>query len=71
MVRHPHKGQSTVSQRPAATLTLVVSPIPFAMWRIGLVRKLPRAEGGGEYAIVAVDDFQQMGRGGSVKENKR
>ncbi|GAA0183486.1 hypothetical protein LIER_30887 [Lithospermum erythrorhizon] len=46
-------------QQPTCTLTPVISPIPFAMWRIDLVRKLPKAKGGAEFAIVAVDYFNK------------
>ncbi|GAA0176481.1 hypothetical protein LIER_29463 [Lithospermum erythrorhizon] len=46
-------------QQPAFNLTPVVSPIPFAMWGIDLVGKLPQGKGGVEFAIVVVDYFSK------------
>ncbi|GAA0152327.1 hypothetical protein LIER_10838 [Lithospermum erythrorhizon] len=46
-------------QQPVCSLTPVVSPIPFAMWGIDLVRKLPKGRGRVEFAIVAVDYFSK------------
>ncbi|GAA0164280.1 hypothetical protein LIER_19956 [Lithospermum erythrorhizon] len=46
-------------QQPASNLTPVISPIPFAMWRVDLVGKLPNKKGGVEFAIVAVDYFSK------------
>ncbi|GAA0143877.1 hypothetical protein LIER_04457 [Lithospermum erythrorhizon] len=46
---------SNTPQKPVATATPVISPIPFAMWGINLVGKLHKAKGGVEYAVVVVD----------------
>ena len=42
---------------PAAPLTSLTSPWPFAMWGIDLIGELPKAKGGVKYAVVAVDYF--------------
>ncbi|GAA0161982.1 hypothetical protein LIER_18175 [Lithospermum erythrorhizon] len=46
-------------QQAACTLTPVVSHIPFDMWGIDLVGKLPNGKGGAEFAIVVVDYFSK------------
>ncbi|GAA0146867.1 hypothetical protein LIER_06715 [Lithospermum erythrorhizon] len=52
-----------------SALTPVVSPIPFAMWEIDLVGKLPKAKGGAEFAIVA-DYFSKCIEAAPLKETK-
>lgn len=42
---------------PAAPLTSLTSPWPFAMWGIDLIGELPKGKGGVKYAVVAVDYF--------------
>ncbi|XP_074351408.1 uncharacterized protein LOC141690514 [Apium graveolens] len=42
---------------PMASLTSLMSPWPFSMWGIDLIGELPKARGGVEYAVVAVDYF--------------
>ena len=42
---------------PAAPLTSLMSPWPFAMWGIDLIGELPKGKGGVKYAVVAVDYF--------------
>ncbi|GAA0159683.1 hypothetical protein LIER_16401 [Lithospermum erythrorhizon] len=54
---HACKKLSTVSQKPASTLTPMVSPISFTRWGIDLVGMFSKAKGGVEYAVVAVDYF--------------
>ena len=36
-------------------LTQMQSPWPFAVWGIGLIRKLPTGRGGVQFAVVSVD----------------
>ncbi|XP_017221317.1 uncharacterized protein LOC108198046 [Daucus carota subsp. sativus] len=48
---------ATYSSRPAASLTSLLSPWPFALWGIDLIGELPKAKGGVRYAVVAVDYF--------------
>ncbi|GAA0183965.1 hypothetical protein LIER_31288 [Lithospermum erythrorhizon] len=57
-------------QLPNSTLTPVVSPIPFSMWGINLVGKLPKAKGGIEFAIVAVDYFSKWPEVVPLKKTK-
>ena len=38
-------------------MTAMMSPIPFAMWGIDIIRQLPVAKGKVSYVIVAVDYF--------------
>ncbi|XP_017227902.2 uncharacterized protein LOC108203469 [Daucus carota subsp. sativus] len=42
---------------PAAPLTSLMSPWPFAMWGIYLIGELPKGKEGVKYAVVAVDYF--------------
>jgi len=44
-------------QAAPTELTHMVSPWPFAIWRIDLIGELPMGRGGAKYAIVAVDYF--------------
>lgn len=44
---------------PAAEMTTVVSTVPFAMWGIDLVGKLPKCKGKYTYIVVAVDYFSK------------
>jgi len=48
---------ATYSSRPAASMTPLLSPWPFALWGIDLIGELPKAKGGVRYAVVAVDYF--------------
>ncbi|GAA0169555.1 hypothetical protein LIER_24009 [Lithospermum erythrorhizon] len=57
-------------QFPTSTLTPVVSLIPFAMWGIDLVGKLPNAKGGVEFAIVGVDYFSKWIETAPLKKTK-
>ncbi|GAA0171697.1 hypothetical protein LIER_25671 [Lithospermum erythrorhizon] len=57
-------------QLPTSSLTPVVSPIPFAMWGIDLVRKLPKAEGGAEFTIVAVEYFSKWVEAAPLKKTR-
>ncbi|GAA0167629.1 hypothetical protein LIER_22515 [Lithospermum erythrorhizon] len=61
---------STIPQKTAAILTPVVSPIPFAMWGIDLVGKLPKAKGGVEYVVVVVDYFSKWVEAAPLKKIK-
>ncbi|GAA0166165.1 hypothetical protein LIER_21386 [Lithospermum erythrorhizon] len=58
------------SQLPTSALTPVASPIPFAMWGIYLVGKLPKAQGGAEYTIVAVDYFIKWVEAAPLKKTR-
>ncbi|GAA0154951.1 hypothetical protein LIER_12792 [Lithospermum erythrorhizon] len=40
-------------------MTSVLNPVPFVMWGIDLVRKLPKAIGSLEYVVVDVDYFSK------------
>ncbi|GAA0163007.1 hypothetical protein LIER_18984 [Lithospermum erythrorhizon] len=57
-------------QLPTSALAPVVSPIPFVIWGIDLVGKLPRAKGGAEFAIVAVDYFRKWVGAAPLKKTK-
>ncbi|GAA0138901.1 hypothetical protein LIER_00557 [Lithospermum erythrorhizon] len=57
-------------QLPTSALTPVVSPIPFAMWGIDLVGKLPKAKGGAEFAIITVDYFNKWVEAVPLKKTK-
>ncbi|GAA0162911.1 hypothetical protein LIER_39497 [Lithospermum erythrorhizon] len=57
-------------QLPTSTLTPVVSSIPFAMCGIDLVGKLPKAKGGAEFAILAVDYFSKWVEAAPLKKTK-
>ena len=48
---------STIPWKPGADLTPMVSPWPFAQWGIDLLGPFPKAPGGFEHLIVAVDYF--------------
>ncbi|GAA0141457.1 hypothetical protein LIER_02594 [Lithospermum erythrorhizon] len=41
-----------VPQQSPPMMTPIISPIPFTMWRIDLVEKLPNAKGSAEYVVV-------------------
>ncbi|XP_074327919.1 uncharacterized protein LOC141665833 [Apium graveolens] len=45
------------SSMPATLLTSMVSPWPFAIWRIDLIGEMPKAKGDVKYVVVAVDYF--------------
>ncbi|GAA0146331.1 hypothetical protein LIER_06315 [Lithospermum erythrorhizon] len=57
-------------QLPTSSLTLVVSPISFAMWGIGLVGKLPKDKGGVEFTIVAVYYFSKWVEAAPLKKTR-
>lgn len=42
---------------PDVELKSIVSPWPFAVWGIDLIRKLPKGKGRVKYVMVAVDYF--------------
>ncbi|KAK3025881.1 hypothetical protein RJ639_042310 [Escallonia herrerae] len=48
---------SPVTHTPVAPLTLVVSPIPFAIWGMDLLGSFPMASGQRRFMIVAIDYF--------------
>ena len=48
-----------IPKQPAADMTTMSSPIPFVMWGIDIVGKLPTAKGNITYDIVAVDYFSK------------
>ncbi|GAA0152096.1 hypothetical protein LIER_37421 [Lithospermum erythrorhizon] len=48
----------------------VISPIPFAMWGIDLVGKLPKKKGGVEYDVVVVDHFSKWVETAPLKKTK-
>ncbi|GAA0172028.1 hypothetical protein LIER_25936 [Lithospermum erythrorhizon] len=57
-------------QLPTLSLTPVVSPIPFTMWGIDLVGKLPKAQGQVEFTIVAVDYFSKRVEAAPLKKTR-
>ncbi|GAA0153523.1 hypothetical protein LIER_11739 [Lithospermum erythrorhizon] len=48
-----------IPQQSPTTMTPIIKPIPFAMWGIDLVGKLPKAKGSAEFVVVAVDYFSK------------
>jgi ribonuclease HI len=52
-----HKCQqyANIPRQPAANLTVLISPWPFAQWGLDLIGKLPTARGQFKYVVVAVD----------------
>ncbi|GAA0172523.1 hypothetical protein LIER_26332 [Lithospermum erythrorhizon] len=44
---------------PTTSMTPILNHIPFIMWEIDLVGKLPKAKGSVKYVVVAVDDFSK------------
>ncbi|KAK3022062.1 hypothetical protein RJ639_047330 [Escallonia herrerae] len=48
---------SPVTHTPVAPLTPVVSPIPFAIWGMGLLGPFPMASGQRQFVIMAIDYF--------------
>ncbi|GAA0172226.1 hypothetical protein LIER_41306 [Lithospermum erythrorhizon] len=40
-------------------MTPIIYPVPFIIWGIDLVGKLPKAKGSAEYVVVAVDYFRK------------
>ena len=57
---------ATYSSRPAASLTPLFSPWPFALWGVDLIGELPKAKGGVRYAVVAVDYFTKWAEAASL-----
>ncbi|KAI5324929.1 hypothetical protein L3X38_034002 [Prunus dulcis] len=48
---------ANIPQLPAEPLTVMVSPWPFAQWRLHLIGPMPEGKGQVKYAVVAVDYF--------------
>ncbi|GAA0141635.1 hypothetical protein LIER_35425 [Lithospermum erythrorhizon] len=49
----------STQHQPTTSMTPILNPIPFAMWGIDLVEKLPKAKGFLEYVVVAMDYFSK------------
>ncbi|GAA0169531.1 hypothetical protein LIER_40779 [Lithospermum erythrorhizon] len=62
---------SNTPQKAVVAATPVISPIPFAIWGICLVGKLPKAKGGVEYVVVVVDYFSKWVEVAPLKKIKR
>ncbi|GAA0144056.1 hypothetical protein LIER_35862 [Lithospermum erythrorhizon] len=61
---------SNTSQKLATTLTPVINTIPFVMWGIDMVGKLPKKKGGVEYDVVIVDYFIKWVEAAPLKQTK-
>ncbi|GAA0155331.1 hypothetical protein LIER_13085 [Lithospermum erythrorhizon] len=57
-----------VQHKPTTSMTPIPSLIPFAMWGIDLVRKLPKAKGSLEYVVVVVDYFSKSVEAAPLKK---
>ena len=49
-----------IHRLPAADMTTIVSPVPFAIWGIDIVGMLPACKWQFTHAIVAVDYFSKL-----------
>ncbi|GAA0150112.1 hypothetical protein LIER_09123 [Lithospermum erythrorhizon] len=49
----------SIQHQPTTSMTPILNPVPFAMWGIDLVGKLPKAKGSLEYVVVVVDYFSK------------
>ncbi|GAA0140581.1 hypothetical protein LIER_01897 [Lithospermum erythrorhizon] len=49
----------SVQHQPTTSMTPILNPIPFAMYGINRVGKLPKTKGSLEYVVVAVDYFSK------------
>ncbi|XP_043716321.1 uncharacterized protein LOC122664535 [Telopea speciosissima] len=59
LVRKCQKCQkfAPVTRQPAIKLTSIASPLPFGQWRMDILGPFPKASGGKQFAVVAVDYF--------------
>ncbi|GAA0159044.1 hypothetical protein LIER_15924 [Lithospermum erythrorhizon] len=49
----------SIQHQPTTQATPILNPVPFFMWEIDLVGKLPKAKGSLEYVVVVVDYFSK------------